>query len=63
MNLITAEWYANERPKDFVREADAARLAELAKSGRSARPGWAARVPRSIGRIRAILHIGRAAAA
>jgi hypothetical protein len=59
MNLITAEWYANERAKDFVREADAARLAALAKSLGPARPGWGARVPRSIGRIRVILHLGR----
>ena len=59
MNLITAEWYANERPKDFVREADADRLAALAKSQGPARPGWGERVPRWIGRILVILHRGR----
>ena len=63
MSLITAEWYANERAKDFVREADASRLAALARSQRPAGRGWSAYVPRTIGRIRVFLRLGRLGAA
>jgi hypothetical protein len=61
MNLLHAEYYERERRNDFLREAEAERLAGAARRGAVRRPSTPGpRAPRALGRL--LVFLRRAAA-